>query len=102
MSWQHVEMFDIGLAEVNYYKSKMNIYPTTVSRIELNIQNGNTDFNNSNNYSAQGFPALDYLLYAINSSDELILSKYNTEPQYLSYLSQIINQMLLNLSLIHI
>ena len=40
MSWQYVEMFDIGLAEENYYKSKMNIYPTTVSRIELNIQNG--------------------------------------------------------------
>ena len=98
MSWQYVEMFDIGLAEENYYKSKMNIYPTTVSRIELNIQNGNTDFNNSNNYSAQGFPALDYLLYGINSSDELILSKYNTEPQYLSYLSQVINQMLQNTS----
>ena len=96
MSWQYVEMFDIGKAEENYYKSKMNIYPTTVSRIELNIQNGNTDFNNSNNYSAQGFPALDYLLYGINSSDELILSKYNTDPKYLSYLSEIINQMLQN------
>ena len=65
MSWQYVEMFDIGLAEETYYKSKMNIYPTTVSRIELNIQNGNTDFNNSNNYSAQGFPALDYLLLSL-------------------------------------
>ena len=96
MSWQSVEMFDIGLAEETYYKSKMNIYPTTTSRIELNIQNGNTDFNNSNNYSAQGFPALDYLLYGIDTSDELILSKYNTEPQYLSYLSQLINQMLQN------
>ena len=98
MSWQYVEMFDIGLAEETYYKSKMNIYPTTVSRIELNIQNGNTDFNNSNNYSAQGFPALDYLLYGIEASDELILSKYNNESQYLSYLSQIINQMLQNTS----
>ena len=98
MSWQHVEMFDIGLAEVNYYKSKMNIYPTTVSRIELNIQNGNTDFNNSNNYSAQGFPALDYLLYGIESNDELILLKYNSDPNYLSYLAEIINQMLQNTS----
>jgi len=96
LSWQYVEMFDIGLAEETYYKSKMNIYPTTVSRIELNIQNGNTDFNNSNNYSAQGFPALDYLLYGIENNDELILSKYNSEPQYLSYLSDVINQMLQN------
>ncbi|MBT7528117.1 MAG: imelysin family protein [Flavobacteriaceae bacterium] len=96
LSWQYVEMFDIGLAEETYYKSKMNIYPTTVSRIELNIQNGNTDFNNSNNYAAQGFPALDYLLYGIENSDELILSKFNNEPQYLIYLSNVINQMLQN------
>ena len=96
MSWQYVEMFDIGPAEESYYKSKMNIYPTTISRIEINIQNENTDFNNSNNYSAQGFPALDYLLYGIETSDELIISKYNTDPKYLSYLSEIINQMLQN------
>jgi len=96
MSWQYVEMFDIGPAEESYYKSKMNIYPTTVSRIDINIQNENTDFNNSNNYSAQGFPALDYLLYGIETNDELILSKYNSDPKYLSYLSEIINQMLQN------
>ena len=96
MSWQYVEMFDIGPAEESYYKSKMNIYPTTISRIEINIQNENTDFNNSNNYSAQGFPALDYLLYGIETSDELIISKYNTDSKYLSYLSEIINQMLEN------
>ena len=96
LSWQYVEMFDIGLAEETYYKSKMNIYPTTVSRIELNIQNGNTDFNNSNNFSAQGFPALDYLLFGIDNSDELIISKYNSDSRYLSYLYEIIDQMLQN------
>ena len=96
LSWQYVEMFDIGLAEETYYKSKMNIYPTTASRIELNIQNGNTDFNNSNNFSAQGFPALDYLLYGIETSDELIISKYNSDSRYLSHLYEIIDQMLQN------
>ena len=96
LSWQYVEMFDIGLAEETYYKSKMNIYPTTASRIELNIQNGNTDFNNSNNFSAQGFPALDYLLFGIDISDELIISKYNSDSRYLSYLYEIIDQMLQN------
>jgi len=55
LSWQYVEMFDIGLAEETYYKSKMNIYPTTASRIELNIQNGNTNFNNSNNFCSTRF-----------------------------------------------
>ena len=74
----------------------MNIYPTTASRIELNIQNGNTDFNNSNNFSAQGFPALDYLLFGIDTSDELIISKYNSDSRYLSYLYEIIDQMLQN------
>ena len=96
LSWQYVEMFNIGPAEELYFNSKMNVFPTTVARIELNIENGNTDFNNSNNFSAQGFPALDYLLYGIEDSDDLIVLKYNTEQNYLSYLNQVINQMLQN------
>ena len=34
LSWQYVEMFDIGLAEETYYKSKMNIYPTMLWNIK--------------------------------------------------------------------
>ena len=78
LSWQYVEMFDIGLAEETYYKSKMNIYPTTASRIELNIQNGNTNFNNSNNYAAQGFPAL----VAMNLLFQNIILIHDIYPTY--------------------
>ena len=60
--WQHIEMFNIGYAEEIYYASKMNIYPTNFSRINDNINGGSFDLdNNPNQYSAQGFPALDYL-----------------------------------------
>ena len=96
LSWQYVEMFNIGPAEESYFNSRMNVFPTTVARIELNVENGNTDFNNTNNLPAQGFPALDYLLYGIEDSDDLIVLKYNTEQNYLSYLTEVIDQMLQN------
>ena len=62
-AWQHVEMFNIGKAEEIYYSSKMNVYPANISRIKSNIDSEQYNLDNANNNSAQGFPALDYLLY---------------------------------------
>ena len=63
-SWQHVEMFNIGKAEEIYYAQKMNIYPSNVSRIHLNMTKVDLDLDSGQNeYSAQGFPALDYMLF---------------------------------------
>ena len=73
-AWQKIEMFNIGKAEEIYYKDKMNIYPVNSARIEANILSGNYDLkNDANNYAAQGFPTLDYLLYGIGSNEEEIL-----------------------------
>ena len=44
--WQHIEMFNIGYAEEIYYASKMDIYPTNVSRINDNINGANFDLDN--------------------------------------------------------
>ena len=35
--WQHIEMFDIGVAEEIYFKNRMNIFPANVEKIENNI-----------------------------------------------------------------
>ena len=62
--WQHIEMFNIGLAEEIYFMQKMNIYPANVTRIQNNLNSDNIDLdNNPNQYSSQGFPAIDYLLF---------------------------------------
>ncbi|MBJ23195.1 MAG: peptidase M75 superfamily protein [Euryarchaeota archaeon] len=93
-AWQKIEMFNIGKAEEIYFRSKMNVYPVSTARVESNVSTGTYDLSNANNFAAQGFPALDYLLYGIGSTDEEILEKYTNDNKYLDYLKAITDEML--------
>ncbi len=75
--WQYVEMFDLGVAEEIYFKNRMNIFPANVKRIESNIKNQKFNFDESANFAAQGFTALDYLLFGVEQEDDTILTKYS-------------------------
>lgn len=95
-TWQHIEMFNIGKAEQIQFSFYMNIYPLTVKDVEDNISNGNYDLNSLNNQDAQGFPALDYLLYGVADTDATILEKYSTganKENYKKYITAVLNQM---------
>ena len=94
--WQHVEMFNIGKAEEIYYNSTMNIYPVNTARVESNVDSGNYDLQNPNNYAAQGLPTLDYLLFGIGSNDTEVLENLNSK--YLNYLSSVVDEMSKNTS----
>ena len=76
MSWQKIEMYDIGKSEEIYFKSKMNTYPADQSRIEKNISTGSYDIENPNNYSCQGFPTIDYMIHGIDDNKDKIILKY--------------------------
>lgn len=94
--WQHIEMFDIGKAEDLGYRFYMNIFPLNVTDVEANIASGSYDLNISNNHDAQGFPALDYLLYGLGNSGTDIIAKYTTDANaagYKQYLTDVLNQM---------
>ena len=95
-SWQHIEMYNIGRSEEIYFNSKMNIYPVNIDRLENNVSTGNYDLDNANNFSSQGFPALDYLLYGVGSSDSEIVEKFNSGSGYKAYLKDIILKMVNN------
>ena len=95
-AWQYVEMFNIGKAEEIYYSATVNIYPVNTVRVESNINSGNYDLNNPNNYAAQGLPTIDYILFGIGSSDTEILEKLKDEEKYMNYLSSIIEEMASN------
>lgn len=94
--WQYAEMFNVGKAdEIGYYK-QMNIYPTNVTLIESNISNGSYDLGNSGNNAAVGFPALDYLLFGVATTDADIVAIYSTSvnaSNYTTYLSDVVNKM---------
>ena len=87
-AWQHVEMFDINLAEEINFRKKINSYPCNTARIELNVLNGGYDFNNPNHYAAQGFPTLDYMINGLANG----LSDYTgtNGNMYLSYLQDVV------------
>ena len=95
LSWQYVEMFNIGLAEEKYYMNKINIYPVDTNIIESNVASENLEVSNNNNFRARGLPALDYLLHGISSNQEAILEIYNSESgqKYLNYFDAIVDYM---------
>lgn len=95
-NWQHIEMFNIGKAEELQYRFFMNVYPLTTSDVESNIADGSYDLESANNHDAQGFPALDYLLHGLGSSDAEILENYTTATNngnYKKYITDVLNQM---------
>ena len=100
LAWQHIEMFNIGYAEEIFYARKMNIYPTNIITIENNIQDQVYDLDNDPyQYSAQGYPAIDYMIYGLGDGDEEILEKYlldSSNLTYTNYLNDIIIKMVAN------
>ena len=93
--WQHIEMFDIGVAEEIYFKNRMNIFPANVEKIENNISNLEFNLDDSVNFASQGFNAFDYLLFGIAQDDDEIIAKYSDSSQnYDSYMVAITSKMI--------
>ena len=60
------------------------------------IDNGSYDLENANNYSSQGFPAVDYMLNGIGADDTAILNRFTNDVKYSNYLTSIVNKMVSN------
>ena len=104
MSWQSVEMFAIGKAEEISYVSSMNTYPCNPTQINNNLLSQSYDLNQANfpSWTAQGFPALDYMLYGLDADSNMVLNYYQgtDATKYLTYLNDIISQMKINTDLV--
>ena len=88
-------MFDIGIAEEIYLKNRLNLYPANTEKIENNILSKNYDLDQSNNFSSQGFSAIDYLLFGIQENESSLIEQYSNESlNYGTYLIDIINKMI--------
>jgi len=91
-SWQAASMFDIGPAEALGYRNFVNIFPTNITEINENITAGNYNLALPSNFDAQGFPALDYLLFGLGDSDEAIISTL-TDTNYTQYLDDLVTRL---------
>ena len=84
--WQYVEAFNISKAEEIMYNLKMNTYPVSKERIDINIDEGKTDLSNPNDWSAQGLPGLDYMLHGIAETKDAVIELYTSNSKYGNYL----------------
>ncbi len=91
--WQHVEMFYYGSS----FSLDMNTYPTDKKNITDNINSTTAiDLDRTVLNSAQGLPALDYLINGLDDSDSKILDKYK-EAKYKNYL-KLLSERMVNLT----
>ncbi|MFD2909461.1 imelysin family protein [Flavobacterium ardleyense] len=84
-SYQYVNMFNIGKADDINFTDCTNIYPLNTQGVQENIAAGNVNLQLVSQYSKQGFPALDYMLNGLATSDSDILYFYTTDASALNY-----------------
>lgn len=104
MTWQYADMVDFGPANEMSLRSYINIYPVTTTRVESNIASSSYDLETFGNRDAQGFPALDYLLSGIGSTDAEIIGKYTNTPDAANrkkYLADVTAKMLEKIKAVH-
>lgn len=84
-AYQQVMLFNVGKAADLNFKETANTYPTDAAGIQQNIASGNYNLDLFSQFSKQGFPALDYMLNGLASSDAAILDFYTTHPNSVAY-----------------
>ncbi len=93
LAWQEVSMFEIGKAEEIGLRNFTNIYPADPELIFDNINSGNNfNLDLPSNFPAQGFPALDYLLFGSADTDLNIIDVINT-PETMEYVVTLIDRL---------
>ena len=94
-AWQRVSLFEIGPAETVGLRLNLNIYPTDPQKIAAHISSGSYDLSLSSNRNAKGFPALDYLINGLDTSDVAIVAKYNDPEKdaLLAYMEAVLDDM---------
>jgi predicted lipoprotein len=96
LEWQKVELFEFGPADQTTLRNFFNIYPTDVAGIAENINNPSVNLDLPASYARQGFPALDYLINGVASTDDQILLFYTDATEgakRIAYLARIVDRM---------
>jgi uncharacterized protein len=95
-NWQAVSTFDFGPATNENLRISVNTFPADVTQINTNVSSGSYNLSALSALPAEGFPALDYLLFGTGADNNAILTQYTTDSQaanrktYLAAVSTII------------
>ncbi|UAY51512.1 imelysin family protein [Ferruginibacter albus] len=77
-AWETCSEFQFGPATSQLFVTNTaNLFPTNSTLIDNNINSGSYTIGAIGNLNAEGFPAIDYLLY--NGDDATVLAKFTTD-----------------------
>jgi len=91
--WQKCSFYEFGPAAEISLKSSTNSFPADVQKINTNISSGIYDLNMPINRTAIGFPAIDYLIYGNDKTDNQLIIDFVDEPFRRAYLNDLVLQM---------
>lgn len=89
LSFQKASPFVVGKGEELRIRDQLNTYPTDINQIEMNVTDGDANLELPSQVIAQGFPAIEYILFGVDS--DLVLS--GETNNYRAYLSLLISRM---------
>lgn len=84
-AYQYVAIYNMGKAEEINFNVASNTYPTNTVGIESNISSGSYNLSLLSQLDKQGFPALDYLINGLGTTDVSIIGFYTTNANAANY-----------------
>lgn len=96
LTWQRVSMFEIGKAEEITLRNYTNVYPLNSDDLLASLLSGDYDLASVNKQDEQGFPAIEFLIYGLEETDQLIIDHFleETVPNpYATYLTDLSNRL---------
>ncbi len=94
-SWQYVAPFNFGKAEADFLYNNTNIFPCDATAIDTALLAGSFNLDLPSSNTMQGFPAIDYLVSGIASTDADILVLYtgSNASLYTEYFQSVVTKL---------
>jgi uncharacterized protein len=93
LKYQRISLFGFGPGEDFGVRTNFNIFPTKPGTIEANISSGTYDLSSLSNIAAKGFPALDYLFFGLNKSEDEQLQTFTSDDKRKQYVAALLSDM---------
>lgn len=85
LAYQTIAPYRIGEAEAINYHRFLNIYPTDAATIQNNIESNNYNLELPSSVDEQGFPAVDFLINGLGTTDAATLEFYTSNANAETY-----------------
>lgn len=93
LKYQRAGVFEFGPAENVIVRMNFNVFPTDTPQIKSNIAAGTYNLDAASNLDAKGFPALDYLFYGKNKTENQIVQTFTASTNQKQYVSDLLADM---------